>query len=334
MTDYEGALGTDHVPREHPQPQPAVPQPAFRFNGYGVPVDDGPPESEPAQDEASPYSYNAYGPAVDPYVDHVPYDEPVVPYAYTEPVEPPAPPPMPPAPVTPEPEPLPVARFEPVVEPPPAPEPAAPDLPRRWELPVARFEPIVEPPPAPEPELRPAPIGSAAYAEQPYVHAYVTADAPVEALARPVPAAWAPPPVRMAPARARTDEPAVVARPAYRPAAHAHAGDRVADETRERTWALVSHIGGLLTGFLVPLVTFLACRKRSQFMREHTTEALNFQLMLAIVYVAGAALTVLYFGVFVLAVAWVFAVTFGTLGALAANDGERFRYPVNLRVIA
>ncbi|HEX6447573.1 MAG TPA: DUF4870 domain-containing protein [Streptosporangiales bacterium] len=360
MTQYEEAEGTTHVP------QPAASRPAFRFNGYGVPMDADPVETEPEADDGSPYRYDAYGPQHDPYVHDVPYDEPADPYVpnvpydepadpyvpnvpYDEPAvvrsyaepreaespEPPAPRPEPAwSPAVPEPEPVRaarepepvfVARFEPVVEPPPAPprerEPDTRDVSWPAEVPSARFEP--ERPAAPEPEPQPLPI-AAAYAEA-YVHAYVAAE-PADALARQAP------PRQTAPARARTEEPAVVARTAYRPAAHA--GNRVADESRERTWALISHIGGLLTGFLVPLVTFLVYRKRSQFLREHTTEALNFQLMLAIVYVAGAALTVLFFGIFVLVAAWVFAVTFGTLGALAANDGDGFRYPVNLRVIA
>ncbi|MBO0826659.1 MAG: hypothetical protein J2P24_02645, partial [Streptosporangiales bacterium] len=205
---------TQHEAAE--EPRAAAPPPVFRFNGYGVPVDDaGAAEAGPEPDPTSPYSYDAYGPAVDPYVENLPYDQPVAAYSYGAPVEPPVHP-------EPEPERAPVTWSGPIAVPPaepepePEPEPAVAETPWRPEVPAARSEPG---PPPPEPGPRPVPVGSVpAYADQPYVHAYVAADA----FAEPADTAW--------PARPRTEQPAVVARQAYRPPRRA--ADRAAAEKR------------------------------------------------------------------------------------------------------
>src|SRR4051812_21576166 len=52
----------------------------------------------------------------------------------------------------------------------------------------------------------------------------------------------------------------------------------------ERTLAVMCHVGGFLTAFVVPLVLWLAKRRDSAFVDRHGKEAINFQLTLMVVF--------------------------------------------------
>lgn len=93
---------------------------------------------------------------------------------------------------------------------------------------------------------------------------------------------------------------------------------------RDRLLAAVAHGSGYFTTFIGPLVFMLTSGRRSPFIRRHAVEALNFQLtLLAIVVVTFGLGAVLY------AVTWIVA----AIAALAALAGQRFHYPLTLRLI-
>jgi uncharacterized protein len=93
---------------------------------------------------------------------------------------------------------------------------------------------------------------------------------------------------------------------------------------RDRLLAALAHGSGYFTTFVGPLVFMLTSGRRSPFIRGHAVEALNFQLtLLAIVVVTFGLGAVLY------AVTWIVA----AIAGLAALAGQRFRYPLTLRLI-
>lgn len=127
-------------------------------------------------------------------------------------------------------------------------------------------------------------------------------------------------------------------------------------ETQPAMWA---HLGALLTvtvgsfltcgiagflGWIVPLVILQGVGQRSEFVRRHAKEALNFTLTLLLVSAGfmaagfaagtlegGAASTLLA----VLSLAWF--VTFLVLmvrGSLAASRGQEYRYPLSIRFVS
>ncbi len=116
----------------------------------------------------------------------------------------------------------------------------------------------------------------------------------------------------------------------------------------DKTWALASHIGALVTawfafGFIAPLLVMLV-KGESPFIRRHAVESLNFQISLLIYSVVGGVLAflvvILTFGigalvvipiVVVLAVA---ALVVIILATMKASNGEDFRYPLTIRFIS
>lgn len=123
--------------------------------------------------------------------------------------------------------------------------------------------------------------------------------------------------------------------------------DRTTPTREERTWALVAHAGGpaglLLTagllGFAVPLVVWLAKRDESEFVADQGKEALNFQLTLFLLHLAGWLFVVLTLGLGLLVVwpfflvLWVIELILGLVAALRSYEGQRYRYPFALRLI-
>ena len=114
--------------------------------------------------------------------------------------------------------------------------------------------------------------------------------------------------------------------------------------SEERTWAIVAHIGVLVAawlamGFLCPLIVWLIFRERSDFVRRHAVESLNFQISLLIYSALSAVLIFITFGLGVLIV--VPLVVIGAIAALvviilatvAASGGTDYRYPLTIRFI-
>ena len=100
-----------------------------------------------------------------------------------------------------------------------------------------------------------------------------------------------------------------------------------------RTWATLAHLGGILFGFLAPLVVWAIYRDRDEFVRDQSTEALNFQLTLLIGYLASYILTAVLIGLLTGPLVWVVSLVFSVIGGVAANQGQRYRYPFAMRLI-
>ena len=114
--------------------------------------------------------------------------------------------------------------------------------------------------------------------------------------------------------------------PSYAPAAPLSPSD-------ERLWATLIHVGGILIGFISPLIGYLVLKDRSPFVGQNAKNALNFQITIAIAYIAGSILTIVFIGVLVLIAAWIVNIVFSIIAAIAANKGEVYKYPLTIPII-
>lgn len=129
---------------------------------------------------------------------------------------------------------------------------------------------------------------------------------------------------------------------------HGHNG-RIVDTRAgeaERTWGLFNHLVGLLSLGEVPLLGLIGAivmwrikHRNSPFLDDHGREAVNFQITLLLytaVFFAFAAITfgvvMVLFPLFVAAMA-VLRLVGCIRGAIAANRGELYRYPMCLRFL-
>jgi len=113
----------------------------------------------------------------------------------------------------------------------------------------------------------------------------------------------------------------------------------------ERMWALFGHLSaftafisgiGCLAG---PLIIWLIKRDTMPFAGEQAKEALNFNISVALAFVALWILTIITFGLGIfltfpagclLFLGWV---VFTIIAAINANNGVDYRYPLTLRLV-
>jgi uncharacterized protein len=103
----------------------------------------------------------------------------------------------------------------------------------------------------------------------------------------------------------------------------------------EKTWALIAHFGGIVVGFIAPLIALLAKGNESPTVRAHAIEALNFQITWGVALIIASILAVCSFGFlfFLPFIPIVIIVIFSILGGLKANEGQVYQYPMSIRLV-
>jgi len=101
----------------------------------------------------------------------------------------------------------------------------------------------------------------------------------------------------------------------------------------ERLWSTLVHVGGILFGFLPAVIGYIVLKDRGPFVREHTSTAFNFQMTVLIAYVAGTITAWIGIGLLVLLAAGVLNIVFSILAAIAANNGQLYKYPLTITFV-
>jgi hypothetical protein len=103
----------------------------------------------------------------------------------------------------------------------------------------------------------------------------------------------------------------------------------------EKTWALIAHFGGIVVGFIAPLVSLLVKGNESPTVRAHSIEALNFQITWGVATILAVILSICTLGLlfFLPLLTWAVIVVFSIIAGLKANEGQLYRYPVTVRLV-
>jgi uncharacterized protein len=109
----------------------------------------------------------------------------------------------------------------------------------------------------------------------------------------------------------------------------------------EKTWALVAHfggaagalIGGGCGGWIAPLVALVSKGNESPTVRAHAIAALNFQILVGLVAVAGYLTLCIAIGFIIFPIAMIAGILFGVLGGLKANEGALYKYPITVGLV-
>lgn len=107
----------------------------------------------------------------------------------------------------------------------------------------------------------------------------------------------------------------------------------------DRTWGMVAHLSAL-AGFLIPfgsvlgpLIVWLMKKDESEFVADQGKEALNFQITVALAGIVCLMLMFILIGILLLPALVIAAAIFSIIAAIDANKGNRYRYPITLRLI-
>lgn len=107
----------------------------------------------------------------------------------------------------------------------------------------------------------------------------------------------------------------------------------------ERTWGLLAHLSAL-SGFIVPfgsvlgpLIVWQVKKNEMAFVDDQGKEALNFQITMTIALLVCCVLMLVLIGFLLALIVGLVDLVYTIIAAIAANNGQAYRYPFNLRLI-
>lgn len=96
---------------------------------------------------------------------------------------------------------------------------------------------------------------------------------------------------------------------------------------------MLSHLTHFFGGWIAQLIIMCTKGRESRFVRDQAVEALNFSITVAIAAVVSLVLCLVLIGFLLLFGLIVVATVFPIMGAVTANRGELYRYPICLRLV-
>ena len=107
----------------------------------------------------------------------------------------------------------------------------------------------------------------------------------------------------------------------------------------ERQWGMFAHLAAL-AGFIIPfgnligpLLVWQIKKDEMPFVNDQGKESLNFQITVTIAVLVCIVLMVILIGALLLPLVGIAALVLTIIGAIKANSGENYRYPVAWRPI-
>jgi hypothetical protein len=107
----------------------------------------------------------------------------------------------------------------------------------------------------------------------------------------------------------------------------------------ERMWGMLCHLSSLagsvipMGNIVGPLVVWMIKKDEYAFVDDQGKESLNFQISVAIYFVAAIALSFLMIGIPFLFAVPIFGLVMSVIAAVKANGGEYYRYPLTIRFV-
>ena len=107
----------------------------------------------------------------------------------------------------------------------------------------------------------------------------------------------------------------------------------------EKQWALFAHLSALI-GYIIPfgsiigpLIIWQIKKNEMPFVDDQGKEALNFQITMAIMAIVCIVLMVVLIGFLLIWIVGLLDLVFIIVAAIAANNGQAYRYPFAFRFI-
>ena len=99
-----------------------------------------------------------------------------------------------------------------------------------------------------------------------------------------------------------------------------------AREGSDKIWSMLSHLSALLgVGFVLPLVVYLAMRKKSEYVATNAREALNFHISLLIYSLCCIPLVFVVIGIPLLIVLALGGIVLAIIATIKASNGLCYR---------
>lgn len=100
-------------------------------------------------------------------------------------------------------------------------------------------------------------------------------------------------------------------------------------KSNDNTLPILTHILGLFTWFIGPLIVLLASEDKNA--KNHSKFALNWQLSLGIYTLASFILMFIFIGMFLAFALSILNIVFSIMAAVKAGNDELWEYPLSIR---
>ncbi len=95
-----------------------------------------------------------------------------------------------------------------------------------------------------------------------------------------------------------------------------------------RTLSILSHIIGLFTSFIGPLVILLI--SKDDYVKQHSKKALNWQISLILYWIISIILMLILIGIIFAVVLSVLGIVFPIIAAVKASEDKLWDYPITI----
>lgn len=108
---------------------------------------------------------------------------------------------------------------------------------------------------------------------------------------------------------------------------------------QERQWALICHLSALsgyvipFGNLIVPIIIWSMKKEEMPMVDAHGKEVINFQISMTIWMIVSAFLIFLLIGIPLLIILAILQVVFIIIGAIKADNGELYKYPLTIQFI-
>ncbi|HLP79959.1 MAG TPA: DUF4870 domain-containing protein [Acidobacteriota bacterium] len=106
---------------------------------------------------------------------------------------------------------------------------------------------------------------------------------------------------------------------------------KVAKSAPDKTLGMLSHLLGIFTNFIGALLIYLVAK--DDFSKANARNALNFQISLVIYVVVSIFLMLILIGFFLLMGLGLLNLITSIIGAIKANEGEVYEYPLAIKFL-
>lgn len=116
--------------------------------------------------------------------------------------------------------------------------------------------------------------------------------------------------------------------------------ERIVTDPNEKQWGMFTHLAALsgLIGIpfgsvIGPLIVYMIKKDEFEFVNDQGKEVLNFQITWSIIFIISGILVLVGIGILLLigfGIAWFVLVI---VGAVAANNGQYYRYPFTIKFL-
>jgi len=106
-----------------------------------------------------------------------------------------------------------------------------------------------------------------------------------------------------------------------------------------KTWGMLCHLAAL-AGYIIPfgnivgpLIAWQIKKDTSEFVDYHGKESLNFQITVTIAMFVSFILFLVLIGIFLVIAIPIVSLVLVIIAAVKASNGERYRYPLTIRLV-